>query len=119
MSGKVRLGDQRGRALGFPTANIHCVRTTAPLAGVFVVSVKDMNDKIFYGVANLGTRPTIDGTRLMLEVHLFNFSSDIYGHYLEVIFLDKIRDEKRFENLDALKTQIALDVKQAELLLSL
>ena len=105
-SGKVVHGDKRGREIGFPTANIHMFHNRPPLKGVFAVKLNNM-----YGVANLGVRPTIAGfSKLNLEVHLFNFSKNIYGKHAHVTFLKKIRDEKKFENIDALKKQIHIDI---------
>ena len=106
ISGKVVHGDKRGREIGFPTANIHMSHNRPPLKGVFAVKLNNM-----YGVANLGVRPTIAGfSKLNLEVHLFNFSKNIYGKHAHVTFLKKIRDEKKFENIDALKKQIQIDI---------
>ena len=106
ISGKVVHGDKRGREIGFPTANIHMFHNRPPLKGVFAVKLNNM-----YGVANLGVRPTIAGfSKLNLEVHLFNFSKNIYGKHAHVTFLKKIRDEKKFENIDALKKQIQMDI---------
>jgi riboflavin kinase/FMN adenylyltransferase len=106
ISGKVIHGDKRGRESGFPTANIHMFHNRPPLKGVFAVKLNNM-----YGVANLGVRPTIAGfSKLNLEVHLFNFSKNIYGKHAHVTFLKKIRDEKKFENIDALKKQIQMDI---------
>jgi len=110
ISGKVVHGDKRGREIGFPTANIHMFHNRPPLKGVFAVKLNNM-----YGVANLGVRPTIAGfSKLNLEVHLFNFSKNIYGKHAHVIFLKKIRDEKKFENIDALKKQIQIDIENVK-----
>ena len=106
ISGKVVHGDKRGREIGFPTANIHMFHNRPPLKGVFAVKLNNM-----YGVANLGVRPTIAGfSKLNLEVHLFNFSKNIYGKHAHVTFLKKIRDEIKFKNIDALKKQIHIDI---------
>ena len=106
ISGKVIHGDKRGREIGFPTANIHMFHNRPPLKGVFAVKLNNM-----YGVANLGVRPTIAGfSKLNLEVHLFNFSKNIYGKHAHVTFLKKIRDEIKFKNIDALKKQIQIDI---------
>ena len=106
ISGKVVHGDKRGREIGFPTANIHMFHNRPPLKGVFAVKLNNM-----YGVANLGVRPTIAGfSKLNLEVHLFDFSKNIYGKHAHVTFLKKIRDEKKFKNIDALKKQIQIDI---------
>ena len=110
ISGKVVHGDKRGREIGFPTANIHMFHNRPPLKGVFAVKLNNM-----YGVANLGVRPTIAGfSKLNLEVHLFNFSKNIYGKHAHVTFLKKIRDEKKFENIDALKKQIQIDIDKVK-----
>ena len=111
--GRVAHGDKRGRQLGFPTANVHLHRISVPIQGVFAVEVYGLTGEPISGVANIGTRPTVDGSRSILEIHLLDFSQEIYGHYLQVDFLHKIRQEQRFESLDALKAQIDLDVAQA------
>ena len=112
--GRVAQGDRLGRELGFPTANIQMLRKNTPLAGVFAVTMTGLGREPIAGVANLGTRPTIEGgAKAVLETHLFDFSADIYGSYVEVHFHAKLRDERRFESLDALKAQIAVDVSQA------
>jgi riboflavin kinase/FMN adenylyltransferase len=113
MSGRVARGDQRGRTIGFPTANLHLHRKKVPLSGVFAVELFGLEREPVQGVANVGTRPTVDGTRTLLEVHLFDFDRDIYGSYVDVDFLHGIRDEVRFESFDALKAQIARDVEAA------
>jgi riboflavin kinase/FMN adenylyltransferase len=109
ISGKVVEGDKRGRQMGFPTANIHMKHLRPALTGVYAVKLENRN-----GVANLGVRPTISGTpKLLLEVHLLNFNEDIYGQHVQVTFLEKIRDEMKFENIDALIEQIKKDVVHA------
>ena len=115
--GKVFHGDKRGRQLGFPTANILLKRRNAPLNGVFAVKVKT-NDGLFNGVANIGARPTVNGVRQQLEVHIFNFSDDIYGQCIEVIIKKKLRQVMKFDNLAALTAQIKLDSEQAKQVLS-
>ena len=111
ISGKVVHGEKRGRKIGFPTANIHMRHNRPPLKGVFAVKFQK-----YFGVANLGIRPSIKGEKkLQLEVHLLNFSSDLYGQHVSVIFLKKLRDEKKFKSLDELKEQIKLDVIKAKL----
>lgn len=113
MSGRVAHGDKRGRTIGFPTANIHLHRKAIPLRGVFVVELYGITGEPLPGVANLGTRPTVDGMRTLLEVHLFDFDRDIYGAHVHVDFLHKLRDEQRFEDFEALKAQILRDAAQA------
>lgn len=113
--GRVAKGHQRGRIIGFPTANIHLLRRISPVLGVFAVTIKGIGDSVLQGVANVGLRPTVDGngTRVLLEVHIFDFNENIYGCYLEVDFMHKLRDEKKYDSFDALKEQILLDAKQA------
>ncbi len=112
--GRVAHGDKRGRTLGFPTANIEMFRKNTPITGVYAVTMTGIDDKEYNGVANLGTRPTVDGgSRVLLETHLFDFDREIYGAYVDVHFKHKIRNEIRFDSLDALKKQIQLDVRQA------
>ena len=113
--GRVAHGDKRGRQLGFPTANIEMLRKNTPIVGVFAVTMTGLDGKTYQGVANLGNRPTFDGgAKAVLETHLFNFSGDIYGRYVEVHFKAKIRDEIRFANFEALQAQIKLDVQAAQ-----
>ncbi|MFQ5469231.1 MAG: bifunctional riboflavin kinase/FAD synthetase [Gammaproteobacteria bacterium] len=113
MAGKVAYGDGRGRTIGFPTANIALNRRVTPLSGVFAVEVFGIENEPLKGVANIGVRPTVDGSKCLLEVHLFEFDGNIYGKHIQIEFLKKIRDEKRFDSVDALIKQINLDVKQA------
>lgn len=113
MSGRVARGDQRGRTIGFPTANLHLHRRSTPLQGVYAVEVFGLDREPWPGVANVGTRPTVDGTRSLLEVHLLDFAQDIYGRYVHVDFLRHIRAERRFESFEALKQQIDLDARAA------
>lgn len=113
MSGRVARGDQRGRTIGFPTANIHLHRKATPVQGVFAVEVFGLDAEPAFGVANVGTRPTVDGTRSLLEIHLLDFAGDIYRRYVQVDFLQKLRSEQRFPDLAALKQQIARDVAAA------
>lgn len=110
MLGRVRAGDQLGRQLGFPTANIYLHRKLTPVKGVYAVLVHGISDRPLPGAANVGIRPTVDGTRILLEVHLLDFNQDIYGRYVKVEFCEKLRDEVRYPNLDLLKEQIARDV---------
>jgi riboflavin kinase/FMN adenylyltransferase len=116
ISGRIVHGDQRGRRLGFPTANIYLHRQVSPLRGVFAVSVYGLDHEPIDGVANIGVRPSVDGQQCLLEVHLIDFVGDIYGRHVKVMFIERLRDERRFETLEALKYQIAQDVKQARTL---
>ena len=113
MSGRVAHGDKLGRTLGIPTANVYLHRQATPVKGVYVVEVFGLDQEPLRGVANVGTRPTVNGTRCLLEVHLFDFDREIYGRYMHVNFLHKLRDEKRFDTLDELKQFMYLDVAHA------
>ena len=115
LSGKVLKGKQLGRQIGAPTANIALKRVKSPLHGVYAVRVSGAGLKNAPGVANVGVRPTVaDGMLANLEVHLFDFARDIYGERLEVEFMTKLRDEKKFDSLDALKAAIASDQEAAQ-----
>jgi riboflavin kinase/FMN adenylyltransferase len=113
MSGRVAHGDKRGRTIGFPTANIFLHRNAVPVDGVFAVEMCGIDDRPIPGVANVGTRPTVDGSRALLEVHLFDFDRDIYGRHVQVSFLKKLRPERKFASFELLKRQIELDAEQA------
>jgi riboflavin kinase/FMN adenylyltransferase len=112
ISGKVVHGEKNGRTIGFPTANILLRRHKTPLHGVFAVRVL-WQGSWFEGVANLGSRPTLEGQKLQLETHIFDFSDDLYGQRLHVEFISKIRDEAKFDSFEQLKQQIQEDAKQA------
>lgn len=113
IDGRVVRGDQVGSQLGFSTANIRIKHNPLPMTGVFAVEVRGLEQTILPGVANLGIRPTMGGTRPLLEVHLFDFDRDIYGAHLSVRFVHKLRDEQRFPNFAALSAQIACDAAAA------
>jgi riboflavin kinase/FMN adenylyltransferase len=115
--GTVVAGRQLARTLGFPTANLAIENEQLPPAGVYVVQVRLPDQSLAPGVANLGRRPTVtpDEQELNLEVHLLDFSGDLYGQALEVEFLHRLRNEQTFPGLDALKAQIAADVEAARL----
>jgi len=112
VEGVVAKGRQLGRQLGFPTANVATGDVQLPPDGVWAVRVAT-DGRVLEGVANLGVRPTVDGAFHSLEVHLFDFSSDLYGQTLEVTFESFIRPERKFESLEALKSQIAADSAEA------
>lgn len=110
--GRVVHGDRIGRTLGFPTANLAFPRARPPLAGIFVVSVRGLGEPR-PAVASLGTRPTVNGRKLLLEVHLLDFSGDLYGRHLQVEFHQWLRGEERFDTLAAMQAQIARDAEAA------
>ncbi len=112
IQGEVSRGQQMGRTLDFPTANIVLPDVLLAVSGVYAVMV-DLNDEQFYGVANVGIRPTVDGTEKRLEVFIFDFDQDIYGEQMRVTFKHKVRDERKFPSLDKLKAQIAIDSDDA------
>jgi riboflavin kinase / FMN adenylyltransferase len=112
--GKVSHGDERGRTIGFPTANIALGRHLEPARGVYAVTVRLPDGNWRRGVANIGRRPTVqEGPESRLEVNIFDFDADIYGAELAVALHDYIRPEQRFPGLDALKAQIAADAAEA------
>jgi len=115
--GHVHHGEKRGRTIGFPTANIHLKRAETPLHGVYSVTMHSQKHGDIAGIANLGRRPTVNGKRVQLEVHLFDFNESIYGEQICVSFQHKIRDEKKFASFEDLKQQIQIDCNQAKKLL--
>ncbi|MEY8711123.1 riboflavin biosynthesis protein RibF [Mangrovibacter phragmitis] len=119
ISGRVVHGDELGRTIGFPTANLPLRRQVSPVKGVFAVEVNGLGDSPVPGVANIGTRPTVSGVRQQLEVHLLDTNMNLYGRHIDVVLRHKIRNEQRFASLDALKTQIAKDESTARVLLGL
>ena len=111
IAGRVEHGEKVGRQLGFPTANVQLKRKRVPLAGIFAVTVSGVAEQPQPGAASLGVRPTLgDALKPMLEVHLLDFEGSIYGAHVTVNFLHKLRDEAKYDSLDALKAQIAKDV---------
>jgi len=118
MRGRVVQGQRLGRNLGFPTANLRIERRRSPLHGIFAVRVHGIQASPLRGVASLGTRPTVGGVQTLLEVHVFDFSSDLYGREIEVEFVAKLRDEENYPTLDALVEQIHRDAAQARHILS-
>ena len=122
MRGRVVRGNQLGRRLGFPTANLRLERRRAPLAGIFAVRVHGAAQMGLAGglagVASLGTRPTVDGVETLLEAHVFDFSGDLYGREIEVEFVAKLRDEERFADLEALTGQMNTDAANARRILN-
>ena len=131
MSGHIQHGDKRGRTIGFPTANVPLHRETPAVSGVFAVrlwgkelgvckNVLDSDHQAnagkqgINGIANIGYRPTVDGKKGLLEVHLFDFDGDLYGKLVHVDFMHKIRDEMKFDSFEILKQQILKDVVEAK-----
>ena len=118
MLGRVVHGRELGRTLGFPTANLRLMRRKSPVQGVMAVRVFGIEPKALTAVASLGTRPTVDGTDMLLEVHVFDFAGELYGREIEVEFVAKLRDEVKFDSLDALTEQMKVDAARARDLLS-
>src|ERR1700677_780419 len=118
MLGRVVPGRRLGRTLGFPTANLRLMRRKSPVWGILAVWVRGIEARPLPGVASLGTRPTVDGIEPLLEVHVFDFSGDLYGRSIEVEFVAKLRDEVKFDSLDALMVQMKVDGARARDLLS-
>lgn len=119
IDGRVRKGDQRGRTIGFPTANIALGPYMPPKLGVYAVRVKGAAAAPVNGVANIGIRPTAGGDPApRLEAHLFDFAGDLYGKRLIVELIEFVRAERKFDSFDALKTQIARDAETARAILA-
>jgi riboflavin kinase / FMN adenylyltransferase len=121
IEGKVEYGNQLGRTLGYPTANIHLQQRISPVQGIFAVKVGLGECECSWpGVASLGVRPTVNQVvQPLLEVHLFDFDGDLYGQRMAVEFVAKLRDEQKFDGLEALKAQMALDSRKARELLGM
>ncbi len=119
-SGIVVKGDQRGKTIGYPTANVHLdvEQKLIPARGVYAVIVS-VRDKQHKGMMNIGVRPTIDGTSETIEAHLFDFNDDIYGEPIQVSCVSRIRDEIKFSSLDELKNQLHRDKQNAMMLLQI
>jgi riboflavin kinase/FMN adenylyltransferase len=118
MMGRVVHGERLGRTLGFPTANLRLLRHRSPLWGVLAVRVFGIGSGPLDAVASLGTRPTVNGTEPLLEVHVFDFEGDLYGRPIEVEFIAKLRDEIKFGSVEAMRVQMKVDAAQARDLLS-
>jgi riboflavin kinase/FMN adenylyltransferase len=117
MRGRVRHGNQFGRTIGFPTANLAVKRRRVALQGVFAVRVSGAGLRALPGVASLGTRPMVHGREMLLEAHLFDFDADLYGRELEVEFITRLRDELTFASMDAMVEQMGLDAAAARQIL--
>ena len=116
-SGKIVHGQHLGRTIGVPTANIWLPKQKLPIKGVYAVECI-LEGQTYSGIANMGIRPTVGGNKPVLEIHLFKFNKDIYSKRLTVRFIQKIRDEKKFDNLGMLKLQIQKDISKAINILS-
>lgn len=116
--GRVARGEQLGRTLGFPTANLRLRRRRTPLAGIFAVLVHGVAAQPWPAVASLGTRPTVGGVEPWLETHLFDFEGDLYGREIEVEFVARLRDEAKFDSLEALTAQMQRDAAAARAVLA-
>ena len=113
MSGRVVHGQRRGREMGFPTANLDLHRRASPVQGIFAARVRGIGDEARPAIAYVGNRPIVSGSKWVLEVHLFDFSGDLYGKRITVDFVDKIRDDLPFTTFEALAVQIAEDCVEA------
>lgn len=118
MSGKVVRGDDLGKKLGFPTANVDLRRRRSPVLGIFATRVRGLSEQPLDSVASVGTRPTFGGTKPLLEVHIFDFDEQIYGRYIHVDFIARLRNEEKFENEQALVEQMHRDAARARQLLN-
>ncbi len=113
LSGRVRHGDKRGRTIGFPTLNLSLPEMIAAAKGVYAVHIHGLAEGSLKGVANIGMRPTVKGQDMRLEVHVFDYAEDAYGKHVGIELMNYIRAEKKFDGIEALKDQIALDAQQA------
>ena len=113
LSGKVAHGKKLGRQLGFPTINLKMGHRAIAVHGIFAVLVKGLDNRVLRGVASIGTRPTVNGKGTILEVYILNFSEQIYGRCVDVEILHKLRDEQKFDSLNALTVQINQDINDA------
>lgn len=115
--GKVCHGEERGRTIGFPTANIRLARRVTPISGVYAVRVQLPSGEMHNGIADIGCRPTVDGKEQRLEVFIFDFNGDLYRREIKVSFIKKLRCEIKFSSLDLLRKQLELDEKSARAIL--
>jgi riboflavin kinase / FMN adenylyltransferase len=120
VNGAIALGERRGRRIGFPTSNIAFGESIVPAFGVYAVRarVEGAGQKLFDGAANLGVRPTFGEGNVLLEAHLFDFNGEHYGRHIQVHFVGRLRPERKFADIDALKAQIAKDCEAARVLLA-
>jgi len=117
MSGKIVRGEKMGRRLGFPTANVDLRRRQSAVMGIFAVRVHGLAAGPMDGVASVGSRPTFNGTKPILEVHIFDFDEVIYGEYIHIDFIAYLRDQKKYDTVDELVTQMHCDAGKARGLL--
>ena len=113
IGGRVMHGEKRGRTIGFPTINVSIGRKLSPVLGVFAVLI-ELNKKTYHGVCNVGKRPTIGGEKTLLEVNIFDFDKNVYGEHAKVLFRHRIREEMKFESIEQLQGQIAIDANIAK-----
>ena len=118
MSGKIIEGEKLGRTLGFPTANVALRRRQSAVMGVFAVRVQGLPGRPRDAVASVGTRPTFDGTKTLLEAHIFDFDEDIYGEYIHVDFIARLRSQIKFDDVDELVAQMHIDADNARSILA-
>lgn len=117
LQGSVVHGDKRGRQLGFPTANLKTEKELLPASGVYAVKAR-VNGQVYDAVANIGRKPTYGGQAAGIEVHLMNYSGDLYGQQIRIFFVDRLRSERRFGSSQELSCAIAEDIKRARPLLA-
>jgi riboflavin kinase/FMN adenylyltransferase len=117
MTGRVMEGRRLGRTLGYATANLRLHRRVSPVSGVFAVRVLGAGDGPMPGVASVGSRPTVGGGEILLEAHVFDWQGDLYGRYLGVDFVTKLREESKFPDLDALVARMHVDAREARQIL--
>ena len=118
MSGKIVMGEKLGRTLGFPTANVDLRRRQSAVMGIFAVRVHGLEGGPHDAVASVGTRPTFAGTKPLLEVHLFDFDREIYGEYIHVDFISRLRSEVKFDDVAELVAQMHRDADNARSILA-
>ena len=119
MSGKIVAGEKLGRKLGYPTANVDLRRRQSAVIGIFAVRVHGLDGGPRDAVASVGSRPTFNGSKPLLEVHVFDFDGDIYGRYIHVDFIARLRDQQKFDSADELVAQMHVDADNARSILAI
>jgi riboflavin kinase/FMN adenylyltransferase len=114
MSGKVVMGEKIGRTLGYPTANVDLRRKQSAVMGIFAVRVHGLPGGAKDAVASVGSRPTFNGTKPLLEVHIFDFDDDIYGEYIHVDFIARLRGQVKYDEVEELVAQMHRDADNAK-----